>query len=157
MVGRLDWGGQDGQPQRTIPRISLKAKETYRKVMLQSHFVLLLSVFPTSCSGSSPTCDGMLPGAWRSCRCLTALRVQVTEELLVVNMWKRFNILRVFLCSFCLSYRNLGLPGSFLALHSIGNESALTISPASYLPLSYNGICGFPHADGMVGSSNSVP
>ena len=32
MVGRLDWGGVDGQPLHTIPRITLRAKETYRKV-----------------------------------------------------------------------------------------------------------------------------
>ena len=32
MVGRLDWGGEGGEPRRTIPRISLQAKETYRKV-----------------------------------------------------------------------------------------------------------------------------
>eukprot|EP00903_Cladosiphon_okamuranus_P006347 g6217.t1 len=31
MVGRLDWGGEDGESRRTIPRISLQAKETYRK------------------------------------------------------------------------------------------------------------------------------
>lgn len=32
MVGRLDWGGEDGEARRTIPKISLRAKETYRKV-----------------------------------------------------------------------------------------------------------------------------
>eukprot|EP00752_Nemacystus_decipiens_P014270 g12691.t1 len=31
MVGRLDWGGEDGEPRRTIPKMSLQAKETYRK------------------------------------------------------------------------------------------------------------------------------
>ncbi|CAN0213308.1 unnamed protein product [Laminaria digitata] len=31
MVGQLDWGGVDGQPRRTIPRITLRAKDTYRK------------------------------------------------------------------------------------------------------------------------------
>lgn len=34
MVGRLDWGGEDGQPRRTIPKITLQAKETYRKVCM---------------------------------------------------------------------------------------------------------------------------
>lgn len=32
MVGRLDWGGEDGQPRRRIPKVTVQAKETYRKV-----------------------------------------------------------------------------------------------------------------------------
>ncbi|CAN0008101.1 unnamed protein product [Scytosiphon promiscuus] len=31
MVGRLDWGGEDGQPRRRIPKVTVQAKETYRK------------------------------------------------------------------------------------------------------------------------------
>ncbi|CAM9975329.1 unnamed protein product, partial [Ectocarpus sp. 12 AP-2014] len=31
MVGRLDWGGEDGQPRRRVPRMTFQAKESYRK------------------------------------------------------------------------------------------------------------------------------
>lgn len=32
IVGRLDWGGVDGSPRRTVPTLTVRARETYRKV-----------------------------------------------------------------------------------------------------------------------------